>query len=142
MRDHARGRIYRLVVADALPGAKAVAQGGAPADLVAGLAGPTQVGRLQAQRLLVEGKVKAAVPALLQLVTQQPDSLGAIHALWALQGLGALDEVTHQKALLSLSAPLRRNAVRAPVPTPRRSGFSSVPAPSRIRIRRPGWRPW
>jgi mono/diheme cytochrome c family protein len=113
LRDHARGRIYRLVAADALPGAKAVAQGGAPADLVAGLAGPTQVGRLQAQRLLVEGKVKAAVPALLQLVTQQPDSLGAIHALWALQGLGALDEVTHQKALLSSSAPLRRNAVRA-----------------------------
>jgi len=113
LRDHARGRIYRLVAADALPGAKAVAQGGAPAELVAGLAGPTQVGRLQAQRLLVEGKVKAAVPALLQLVTQQPDSLGAIHALWALQGLGALDEVTHQKALLSSSAPLRRNAVRA-----------------------------
>ncbi|MEY4271642.1 MAG: hypothetical protein RL250_508 [Verrucomicrobiota bacterium] len=113
LRDHSRGRIYRLVAADAPVGAKAVAQGSAPADLVAGLSGPTQYGRLQAQRLLVEGKVKAAVPALVQLVTQKGDDVGAIHALWALQGLGALDEVTHQKALLSSSAPLRRNAIRA-----------------------------
>lgn len=113
LRDHSRGRIYRLVAADAPVGAKAVAQGSAPADLVAGLSGPTQYGRLQAQRLLVEGKVKAAVPALVQLVTQKGDDVGAIHALWALQGLGALDEATHQKALLSSSAPLRRNAIRA-----------------------------
>ena len=113
LRDHSRGRIYRLVAADAPAGAKAVAQGAAPAELVAGLSGPTQYGRLQAQRLLVEGKVKAAVPALTQLVTQKADDVGAIHALWALQGLGALDEATHQKALLSASAPVRRNAIRA-----------------------------
>jgi len=113
LRDHSRGRIYRLVAADASVSAKAVAQGNATADLVAGLSGPTQYGRLQAQRLLVEGKVKAAVPALVQLVTQPTDHVGAIHALWALQGLGALDEATHQKALLSSSAALRRNAVRA-----------------------------
>jgi len=113
LRDHARGRIYRLVAADAPAGAKAVAQGTAPADLVAGLSGPTQYGRLQAQRLLVEGKVKAAVPALLRLLAEKSDGVGAIHALWALQGLGALDEETHQKALLAASAPLRRNAIRA-----------------------------
>ena len=38
---------------------------------------------------------------------------GAIHALWALHGLGALDEQTHQAALLAKDAALRRNAIRA-----------------------------
>lgn len=39
--------------------------------------------------------------------------LGAVHALWALQGLGALDEATHKAALFAKDARLRRNAVRA-----------------------------
>jgi mono/diheme cytochrome c family protein len=38
---------------------------------------------------------------------------GAIHALWALEGIGALDKDTHQSALLSKDPALRRNAVRA-----------------------------
>ena len=37
-------------------------------------------------------------------------ALGAIHALWTLQGLGALDDATHQAALLAKDARLRRNA--------------------------------
>ena len=38
---------------------------------------------------------------------------GAIHALWSLEGIGALDKDTHQAALLSKDAALRRNAIRA-----------------------------
>ena len=38
---------------------------------------------------------------------------GAIHALWSLEGIGALDKDTHQAALLSKDASLRRNAIRA-----------------------------
>jgi mono/diheme cytochrome c family protein len=38
---------------------------------------------------------------------------GAIHALWSLAGLGALDKPTHQAALLSKDPALRRNAIRA-----------------------------
>jgi mono/diheme cytochrome c family protein len=37
----------------------------------------------------------------------------AIHALWTLHGLGILDPKTHQAALISKDAKLRRNAIRA-----------------------------
>jgi mono/diheme cytochrome c family protein len=111
LRDHARGRIYRIVWDKAGTGAKA-AQGDSPAELVAGLSGSTQYGRLRAQRLIVEGKKKDLAPALRDLVAKSAD-VGAIHALWALQGLGELDAATHQGALLSSSPELRRNAIRA-----------------------------
>ncbi len=111
LRDHARGRIYRIVWDK--PGAVAkAAQGDASADLLAGLAGSTQYGRLRAQRLIVEGKKKDLAPALRELVVKSAD-VAAIHALWSLQGLGELDAATHQAALLSASAELRRNAIRA-----------------------------
>src|SRR6185436_4275104 len=38
---------------------------------------------------------------------------GAIHALWSLDGIGALDKDTHHKALLDKDPALRRNAIRA-----------------------------
>ncbi|MEQ1852311.1 MAG: c-type cytochrome, partial [Chthoniobacteraceae bacterium] len=47
------------------------------------------------------------------LVLANDGATGAIHALWALHGLGALDEPTHKAALLAKDARLRRNAVRA-----------------------------
>ena len=112
LRDHARGRIYRLVWDK--PGAVAkAAQGGSDAELLAGLSGGTQYGRLQAQRLVVEGRKTSLVPALRELVVRSPADVGALHALWALRGLGELDAATHQAALLASSAPLRRNAIRA-----------------------------
>ena len=39
--------------------------------------------------------------------------VGAIHALWALEGLGELDDETHRSALVSTEASVRRNAIRA-----------------------------
>jgi putative membrane-bound dehydrogenase-like protein len=112
LRDHARGRIYRIVWDKAGNVAKA-AQGDSSADLLAGLAGSTQYGRLRAQRLIVEGKKADLAPALRELVVKSSADVAAIHALWSLQGLGALDAVTHQSALLSASPELRRNAIRA-----------------------------
>jgi mono/diheme cytochrome c family protein len=54
---------------------------------------------------------------------------GAIHALWSLEGIGALDKDTHQKALLGKDAALRRNAIRAlPANQPGRHLFFSSPA--------------
>jgi putative membrane-bound dehydrogenase-like protein len=112
LRDHSRGRIYRIVWDK--PGAVAkAAQGDSAAELVAGLSGGTQYGRLQAQRLIVEGKKKDLAPALRELVVKSSADVGAIHALWSLQGLGELDAATHQAALLSSSPALRRNAIRA-----------------------------
>ena len=112
LRDHVRGRIYRIVWDKAGAGAKA-AQGDSAADLLAGLAGSTQYGRLRAQRLIVEGKQKDLAPALRGIVVKSFAEVAAVHALWSLQGLGELDAATHQSALLSASPELRRNAIRA-----------------------------
>jgi putative membrane-bound dehydrogenase-like protein len=112
LRDHARGRIYRIVWDKSGAVAKA-AQGESSAELLAGLSGGTQYGRLRAQRLIVEGKKQDLVPALRELVTKSSADVAAIHALWSLHGLGELDAATHQAALLSASPELRRNAIRA-----------------------------
>ncbi len=112
LRDHSRGRIYRVVWNHA--GATTnPAQETSDQALLEGLAGSTQYGRLRAQQIIVEGKKTNLVAGLVKMVTQSPVDVGAIHALWALQGLGALDAETHKKALLSSDAALRRNAIRA-----------------------------
>ncbi len=111
LRDHSRGRIYR-VVWNKSPTVNP-AQGTSDAELLEGLSGSTQYGRLRAQQLIVEGKKKDLIPGLVKLVTATPVDVGAIHALWSLHGLGALDVETHKKALLSQDAALRRNAIRA-----------------------------
>ncbi|MEY3448595.1 MAG: hypothetical protein RL749_211, partial [Verrucomicrobiota bacterium] len=112
LRDHARGRIYRIVWDKAGNVAKS-AQGDSSAELLAGLSGGTQYGRLRAQRLIVEGKKADLAPALRDLVVKSSADVAAIHALWSLHGLGELDASTHQAALLSASPELRRNAIRA-----------------------------
>jgi putative membrane-bound dehydrogenase-like protein len=111
LRDHSRGRIYRVVWDRPGAGENPV-QGLSDAELVKGLSGSTQYGRLRAQRLLVEGRRASAVPALRELLGSS-DGIAALHALWTLHGLGSLTEDDHRKALLSPSAELRRNAVRA-----------------------------
>jgi mono/diheme cytochrome c family protein len=113
LRDHSRGRIYRIVWDKATePKVKSLA-GAETVALVAALGSGTQHWRLTAQRLLVEGKKSDAVPELAKLVTANDGNVAAIHALWALHGLGQLDEKTHQAALLAKDARLRRNAIRA-----------------------------
>ena len=112
LRDHSRGRIYRVVWNDAKPVKKSLAGAKAP-ELVAALNDDVQYWRLLAQRNLVEGKMTDATDSLKKLVLANDGETGAIHALWALQGLGMLDEPTHKAALLAKDARLRRNAVRA-----------------------------
>lgn len=112
LRDHSRGRIYRVVWKDAKPVRKSLA--GAKTDaLVAALNDDVQYWRLLAQKTLVERSVTEATSALRKLVTANDGAVGAIHALWTLKGLGTLDEDTHKAALLAKDARLRRNAVRA-----------------------------
>ena len=111
IRDHARGRIYRVVSRE-LP-TVSPAQGAQDADLIAGLKGSTQYGRLRAQQLIVEGKKTALTAELVALVTATSPGVAAIHAFWSLHGLGKLDADLHKKALLAADAPLRRNAIRA-----------------------------
>lgn len=112
LRDHSRGRIYRVVWEKANP-VKFSLAGAKTDDLVKALGSDTQAARLTAQRLLVDGKKMEAVDALKKLVTANDARVAAIHALWSLHGLRALDEPTHKAALLAKDASLRRNAIRA-----------------------------
>ena len=98
LRDHQRGRIYR-VVSKQQPGKVQPPS----------LAGDTQWSRLTAQRLSVDSGVLPK--GVLELLKQ--GGLGAVHALWTLEGLGQLDEATLKAALLAKEAVLRRNAIRA-----------------------------
>lgn len=113
LRDHARGRIYRVVWEKAQKPAITSLQGATTPQLVAALASDNPFWRLTAQRLLVEGKKVEATDALKQAVTKTNTSVAAIHALWTLHGLGRLDDATHLSALLAKDAALRRNATRA-----------------------------
>lgn len=112
LRDHARGRIYRVVWEQARKPAITTLKAASSAQLVAALGSDNQFWRLTAQRLLVEGKKSDAAAALKQAATNSV-SLAAIHALWTLHGLGQLDDATHRAALLHADSAVRRNATRA-----------------------------
>jgi mono/diheme cytochrome c family protein len=111
LRDHERGRIYRVVSASAKKSAIASLKGASTADLVAALSSPTQFWRVTAQRLLVEGKKTDAANALKKVV-EGADATAAVHALWTLQGLGALDDATEKAALGGKDPAVRRTAIR------------------------------
>ncbi len=112
LRDHARGRIYRVVWEKAKPAAITSLRGASTAQLVAALGDGNRFWRLTAQRLLVEGRRTEAAASLQAAVTGAAP-IPALHALWTLHGLGALDEATHRAGLLHADAAVRRNAVRA-----------------------------
>src|SRR6185295_713036 len=86
-------------------------------ELVAALDSGNQFWSLTAQRLIVDNKMTDAAPSLKKRVRSGTGGTGAIHALWSLEGIGALDKDTHQKALLDKDPALRRNAIRALPPT-------------------------
>ncbi|WP_347156529.1 DUF7133 domain-containing protein [Pontibacter chitinilyticus] len=87
------GRIYKVV-----PENKAAAMVKLPEDpaqLVALLGHPNGWVRDNAQQMLIDRHFIQAIPALRQAAAQTDKPLQAIHALWTLEGLGALqtDEV-------------------------------------------------
>ena len=119
LRDHARGRIYRVVWDKAEKPAAAPNRASAHNDeaLLASLNAGTQYERLQAQRQLVQAEDYPYVPTLetlARMVQANDGKVGAIHALWTLKGLlPNLNPSTHKAALLAKDPALRRNAIRA-----------------------------
>jgi putative membrane-bound dehydrogenase-like protein len=122
LRDKKHGRIYRIVCKKAPPAKPFSLAGASPERLVATLKHDNMLWRLHAQRLLVERGKRDVVPALLKLVGDSGVdtiglNVGAIHALWTLHGLGALNgahaEATAaaRTALKHKSAGVRRNAL-------------------------------
>ena len=113
LRDHERGRIYRVVWNEAKKPAITSLKGASDAELVRALGSDNPLWRLKAQQMLVEGGRKGVVPSLRKGIVENSNNIGSIHALWVLHGLGELDQETHRSALLAGDRGLRRNAVRA-----------------------------
>lgn len=121
-RDKLHGRIYRIVHEDAPDRATTRLDDASPERLVRALRDDNMFWRLTAQRLLVERGETDVVPALIELVNDDTiDELaqnpGALHALWTLEGLGALDDPrssAYEAARLALyhpAAAVRRAAL-------------------------------
>lgn len=110
-RGDDRGRIWRIVADGARKGPLAIGKQGA-AELVELLAHPNGWHRRTAQRLLLEGQ-DAAVARLLNGLARDGSSPEArLHALWTLEGLGALEAEDVAAALDDTHARVRSNAVR------------------------------
>jgi putative membrane-bound dehydrogenase-like protein len=110
-----RGRIYRVV---ATAGAAATRTTMRPklgsatdAQLVEALASPNVWWRRTAQRLLVHGKRRDAVPALVALAARRPSAVARLHALWTLEGLDRLETPQVIQALTDPDAGVRENAI-------------------------------
>ena len=120
-RDKVHGRIYRVVHEDAPEPEITSLEGATPDELVAALENSNLFWRLTAQRLLVERGQTDVVPVLIEMVKDNTiDALGlnpgALHALWTLDGLGAIETDANAReavraALNHPAASLRRAAL-------------------------------
>ena len=127
LRDKRYGRIYRIVWKGdgAKPAPILNLKTATPAQLVETLRNDNLFWRRHAQRLLVERGRKDVVPALIALVAdQQKDELdlnvGAIHALWTLHGLNAIDAMSEVLEAV-------KGAVRHPSAGVRRAALDVLP---------------
>src|SRR5207247_1342479 len=84
-----------------------------PAQLVAHLTNPIGWWRDTAQRLLVLKQDKSAVPALQQMARAGTSVVGRFHALWTLEGLGALDAALVREQMKDPNPRVRIQAIRA-----------------------------
>lgn len=122
LRDHERGRIYRLAYKNNDQKNTTSLHKKNSADLVSALSNDNMFWRTTAQRLLVEKGDRSVLPALYKLVqNNQIDEAGinapAIHALWTIHGLKAM--TTHYpmamavavKALSHQAAGVRKAAI-------------------------------
>ncbi len=127
LRDKKHGRIYRIVYDSPKDDGKTkpafTLADATPEKLVATLKNDNLFWRRHAQRLLVERGKLDVLPALFELVRDGGVdeiglNVGAIHALWTLHGLGALDGKNDEAtavavaALKHKSAGVRRNALQ------------------------------
>ena len=121
LRDFTHGRLYRIGWKNAPAYTPIVLSKDRPDELVATLKNTNMLWRRHAQRLLVERKQKDVVAKLLELVKDKSvDEIGlntaAIHALWTLEGLGAIEDpqvlTVVTEALKHPSNDVRKTAVQ------------------------------
>ena len=83
-----------------------------PAQLVAHLDHPNGWWRDTAQKLLVLRQDKSVVPALQVMARNSTSVLGRFHAMWTLEGLGALDATLARALMKDLNPLVRVQAIR------------------------------
>ena len=107
-----RGRIYRIEPdrADWQRRASVDLSKASTADIVKTLEHPNGWHRDTAARLLYERQDKSAIPLLEKLVGESRSALAKLHALGALDGIGALSGATLSAALRDPSAPVKERA--------------------------------
>jgi putative membrane-bound dehydrogenase-like protein len=96
LRDTNHGRIYRVVYKEGKKSQPMKLNKDDAKGLVNALKSDNMFWRMTAQRLLVESKNQQVIPELLKIASDKTvDEIGlnspAVHALWTLHGLGALD---------------------------------------------------
>jgi azurin len=113
LRDYTHGRIYRVAYKNAPAYTPLRLSKERPQELVAALKNNNMFWRQTAQRLLVERGNTDVVPALIELVNDPTrdeigNTPGALHALWTLHGLGALNTpgAARQAAVAALKHPV------------------------------------
>lgn len=103
------GRIYRIVPKNSKT--KTVTLPDNPEQLVKLLSHANGWVRDKAQQMLVDGRYTQVVPALKQAVRKTDNPLLAMHALWTLEGLGALQTNEVLAALNQSVWPIRMQAL-------------------------------
>jgi putative membrane-bound dehydrogenase-like protein len=116
LREHDRGRVYRLVWKGAKPYAPLSLSASRPLELVQALRSDNMFWRLTAQRLIVERGKLDVVPQIVALVNDRSvDAIGlnspAVHGLWTLHGLGVLDPPSPLRGLRRASGLPSREAL-------------------------------
>ena len=106
-----KGRIYRVVHGAARPRPRPGLSRATTAELVAHLDDPAAWWRLTAQRLLVERRDRSAAGPLEALARGSSSALGRLHAIYTLDGLGALDASLVTAALGDADAHVREHAL-------------------------------
>lgn len=107
-----RGRIYRIAPTGFKASQPPQLGKATTAELVAALEHKNAWHRETASRLLFERQDKPAVPLLVKLLTNSKSALGRLHALYALDGLGALKEANVLSALNDSEAAVREHGVK------------------------------
>ncbi|HUY93466.1 MAG TPA: PVC-type heme-binding CxxCH protein [Pirellulales bacterium] len=116
-----RGRIYRLAPPGFKPPKFTPLGGASTLQLVKELENPNAWQRDTAHRLLFERQDPAAVAPLRKLLHESGAPLARLHALWSLDGLGALGEKDLLAALADQAPGVREHAVRLAEPRLRQS---------------------
>ena len=112
-KEIGRGRIYRLRHENFEPGPRPRMLDETPAEWVTHLSHPNGWWRDTAQKLLVLRRDLSVVPALAKLASSDaPDPRPRLHALWTLDGLGALDDKLILRALKAADPQVRIAGLR------------------------------